>query len=212
MNIKHAFVINRDNEPMKVRVSEMDKPTRTKNDVVKSFISNANVPIYEADLKKVADDMALWEGSFEEYLVFDEEFFEELSRYNYIGNLGHLHSDWYDDIQEGIEVKVDNIAIEQLCMQTGKPCGVPCNGEENCARSLYAVFKKAPVEEIVVYITLQVLLLKLSRNKGISVECFVADNIFSLTIKEWYTFKVLGEFNIDLTKSLIDVEPFKRFI
>jgi len=214
MNIKHAFVINRDNEPMKVRVTEMEKPTRTKNDATLSFVSNANVAKYEADLKKVVDDMALWEGSFEEYLVFDEEFFEELSRYNYLGNLGHLHSDWYDDIRGGIEIKVDNIAIEQLCMQTGKPCGVPCNGEDNCARSLYAVFKKSAIisPKDITYITLQELLLKLSRNKEISVECFVADNIFSLTIKEWYTFKVLGEFNIDLTNSLIDVEPFKAFI
>ena len=99
-------------------------------------------------------------------------------------------------------------------MQTGKPCGVPCNGEDNCARSLYAVFKKSAIisPKDITYITLQELLLKLSRNKEISVECFVADNIFSLTIKEWYTFKVLGEFNIDLTNSLIDVEPFKAFI
>jgi len=29
------------------------------------------------------------------------------------------------------------LEMEQLCHQTGIPCGFPCNGEENCAKSLF---------------------------------------------------------------------------
>ena len=29
------------------------------------------------------------------------------------------------------------IGLEQLCHQTGLPCGFPCNGEDNCKKSLY---------------------------------------------------------------------------
>jgi hypothetical protein len=202
MNIKHALVINRDNEPMKVRVTEMEKP---------QYRATAS----EAECDEYKKNYDLWEGSFEEYLIFDEEFFEDLSRYNYLGNLGNLHPDWYDDIRVGIEVKVDNIAIEQLCMQTGKPCGFPCNGEDNCARSLYAVFKKSPVitQKDITYITLQELLLKLSKNKEISVGVDMDNSILCLNIKDWHN-KPMNEFcvDIDLTNPLIDVEPFKPYI
>lgn len=33
-------------------------------------------------------------------------------------------------------IKVE-VEIEQLCHQTGLPCGYPCNGEENCKESTY---------------------------------------------------------------------------
>lgn len=37
------------------------------------------------------------------------------------------------------DCKIDDILVEyeQLCCQTGAPCGYPCNGEENCKKSMY---------------------------------------------------------------------------
>ncbi len=38
---------------------------------------------------------------------------------------------------EGKRITEVELEMEQLCCQTGKPCGYPCNGEENCKKSLY---------------------------------------------------------------------------
>jgi hypothetical protein len=201
MNIKHAIVIKTDTEPMKVRVTEMEKP----NEADERYISSWHKFMqdkYDADLSE-------WKSSFVEYPVGSEEDFEDLSRYDYLNNVGMLHLSWYDDIRVGIDVKVDKIAIESLCVQTGKPCGFPCNGQENCDKSKYAVVIK---ESVKTYITLQELLLQLSRNKSLSIECLVSDNKCRVVIKEWFTFREVDKIDIDLTKNLIDVEPFKTYM
>lgn len=224
MNIKHAIVIKTDTEPMKVKVTEMEKP---------GYRATAS----EAECDEYKKNYDLWEKSFVEYPVFDEEYFEELSQYNYLGNLGHLHPDWYDDIKVGIEIKIDNIAIENRCVQTGKPCGYPCNGQENCDKSKYAVFAIKNVDDVKknvdtdVFISLDQLLLRLSRNKDIGLECFVKDENLSLTIltrkdprllsdeiksliydmDRVKANRVIGDFNIDLNKPIIRVDDFKPY-
>lgn len=59
--------------------------------------------------------------------------------------------------------------------------------------------------------TLQKLLLKLSKNKMISVECFCCDEKLKITIKEWYTFNLLLELELDLNEK-IDISKFKAFM
>lgn len=59
--------------------------------------------------------------------------------------------------------------------------------------------------------TLQKLLLKLSRNKNISVECFCADEKCTITLKEWYTFNVLSKIEINLNEK-IDPAPFSNYL
>ncbi len=59
--------------------------------------------------------------------------------------------------------------------------------------------------------TLQKLLLKLSRNKNISVECFVANESCTITIKEWYTFITLSKVVLNLNEK-IDDSQFSSFI
>lgn len=50
-------------------------------------------------------------------------------------------------------VKEVMLEYEQLCHQTGQPCGFPCNGIENCKKSIYLKFNSdgsviwSPVEE-----------------------------------------------------------------
>lgn len=199
MNIKHAIIIKWHDEPMKVRVTDMEKPM---------YRSTAS----EDECDKYKKDYAVWEESLKEYDVLTEQACEDLSKYNYIGNLGHLHHSWYDDIRVGIEVKPDTIAIEQLCIQTGRPCGFPCNGEDNCKKSLYVVIKKKPVEEVVVYVTLREVLLKLSRNKEISVECVVVGEVCKIVISDYWDHRIETEVDVDLTKSLVDIKPFEAYI
>ena len=55
--------------------------------------------------------------------------------------------------------------------------------------------------------TLQKLLLKLSMNKGISVECFCSDGKFTITLKEWYSFNILLKETINLNEN-IDITKF----
>jgi len=59
--------------------------------------------------------------------------------------------------------------------------------------------------------TLQTLLLKLSKNKDISVECFVADDKCTVTIKEWYTFNTLAKIVINLNEK-IDSSQFLPYV
>lgn len=51
--------------------------------------------------------------------------------------------------------------------------------------------------------TLQKLLLKLSRNKTIRVECLCSDEEIKIEIKEWYSFRTLLEvsMNLNVTKN-----------
>jgi hypothetical protein len=58
--------------------------------------------------------------------------------------------------------------------------------------------------------TLQELLLKLSHNKNIAVECFCSDGKIKITIKEWYSFNILLEKEISLIGKIENSE-FKRF-
>lgn len=51
------------------------------------------------------------------------------------GKFEELVPDTIHDIPEGYSVEVEN-----NCHQTGLPCGVPCNGEENCRK--FAILKK----------------------------------------------------------------------
>ena len=59
--------------------------------------------------------------------------------------------------------------------------------------------------------TLQKLLLMLSKNKEISVECFCVDECLTVILKEWYTFKELKKVVIDL-KGEIDGDTLQKFI
>ena len=59
--------------------------------------------------------------------------------------------------------------------------------------------------------TLQQLLLKLSKNKNISVECFCSDDKFIITLKEWYTFNTLERIEINLNEK-IDTTKFLSYI
>lgn len=59
--------------------------------------------------------------------------------------------------------------------------------------------------------TLQKLLLKLSKNKSISVECFCADGKCTITLKDWYNFNTIAEIEIDLNEK-IDASKFLTFI
>lgn len=58
--------------------------------------------------------------------------------------------------------------------------------------------------------TLQKLLLKLSQNKNISVECFCSDEKIKITLKEWYSFNILLEKEISLIGKIENSE-FDRF-
>lgn len=58
---------------------------------------------------------------------------------------------------------------------------------------------------------LQELLLKLSRNKNISVECFCSDEYLTITLKEWYDFNTILQVQIDLNKD-IDASQFVNYI
>jgi len=59
--------------------------------------------------------------------------------------------------------------------------------------------------------TLQKLLLKLSRLKDYSTECSVYNDKMTITIKEWYNFDVVLEVEINLNEKL-DVTPFKNLL
>jgi len=59
--------------------------------------------------------------------------------------------------------------------------------------------------------TLQKLLLKLSTNKSLYVECFVSDGICTITIKEWYTFNIIDKININLNNK-INVLDFEKYL
>jgi len=59
--------------------------------------------------------------------------------------------------------------------------------------------------------TLQKLLLNLSNNKNISVECYCVDSILTITISECYTYNLLLKAQLDLTQK-IDNKIFLRFI
>ena len=59
--------------------------------------------------------------------------------------------------------------------------------------------------------TLQKLLLKLSKNKSISVECFCADEKCTITLKEWYNFNELLKVEINLNKK-INANKFLSFL
>jgi hypothetical protein len=59
--------------------------------------------------------------------------------------------------------------------------------------------------------TLQKLLLKLSMNKGISVECFCSDGKFTITLKEWYSFNILLKETINLNEN-IDITKFIPYL
>jgi hypothetical protein len=50
--------------------------------------------------------------------------------------------------------------------------------------------------------TLQKLLLKLSKNKAVSVDCFCADDIMTITLKTWYDFDTIIRVDIDLSKKI----------
>lgn len=58
---------------------------------------------------------------------------------------------------------------------------------------------------------LQKLLLKLSNNKDISVECFCRDGKIDITLKEWYNFNILLRVEMSLSDK-IDVTKFSSFI
>lgn len=58
------------------------------------------------------DDIAKWKEANKAILVHSSQImqFIDLAQYNYIGNLGHLHSNWYEDIKTGIEI--DKFMVE----------------------------------------------------------------------------------------------------
>lgn len=58
---------------------------------------------------------------------------------------------------------------------------------------------------------LQELLLKLSRNKNISVECFCSDEYLTITLKEWYDFNTILQVQLDLNSD-IDASQFVNYI
>jgi len=60
--------------------------------------------------------------------------------------------------------------------------------------------------------TLQKLLLQLSKNKNISVECYVSDEVCKITIKEFYTFKPLLTANVDLNQETVSVAEFSSYL
>lgn len=59
--------------------------------------------------------------------------------------------------------------------------------------------------------SLQELLLKLSRNKNISVECFCSDEYLTITLKEWYDFNTILQVQLDLNSD-IDTSQFLNYI
>jgi hypothetical protein len=58
---------------------------------------------------------------------------------------------------------------------------------------------------------LQKLLLKLSKNKRISVDCSCVDGKCTIVLKEWYNFNTLLEETIDLNEK-IDTTKFLSFL
>lgn len=60
--------------------------------------------------------------------------------------------------------------------------------------------------------TLQELLLRLSKNKNISVECFCVDEKCTITIKEWFTFDELIKVEVDLNQEVINTDKFWFFL
>lgn len=52
------------------------------------------------------------------------------------------------EYNKGNIIKEVLVEMEQLCHQTGQPCGFPCNGLENCKKSLY--LKVAPDNSITI--------------------------------------------------------------
>ncbi len=60
--------------------------------------------------------------------------------------------------------------------------------------------------------TLQKLLLQLSKNKNISVECYVSDEVCKITIQEFYTFKTLLTANVDLNQETVNVAEFSSYL
>lgn len=59
---------------------------------------------------------------------------------------------------------------------------------------------------------LQELLLRLSKNKNISVDCFCTDEKCIITLKEWYTFDELIKVEIDLNEEVINTDKFWFFL
>lgn len=59
--------------------------------------------------------------------------------------------------------------------------------------------------------TLQKLLLELSKNKAILVECLCLDQKIKITLKEWYNFNILLQVEMDLNQE-IDTTEFIPFI
>ena len=59
--------------------------------------------------------------------------------------------------------------------------------------------------------TLQKILLKLSRVKKIGVECIVCDDKCTVLIKEWYSSNTLKQIELDL-KEKIDISQFSPFL
>jgi hypothetical protein len=64
-----------------------------------------------AIIKKIDDVSFIVIINGVEYLPQDENEIEELSQYDYMGNLYMLHPDWYEDIKHGIEVPLNKIGI-----------------------------------------------------------------------------------------------------
>lgn len=49
-------------------------------------------------------------------------------------------------LNEGCEI--DCIGIQSLCVQTGLPCGYPCNGQDVCEKSIFAYFREPFIKEL----------------------------------------------------------------
>lgn len=60
--------------------------------------------------------------------------------------------------------------------------------------------------------TLQKLLLGLSKNKQIRVECFVCDGVCRVEIADWYTSHVILRESIELDKEITDYNKFIPFL
>jgi hypothetical protein len=72
-------------------------------------------PTYESVLKE-------WEGNNKTFKPSDKkqkEIIIDISQYNYIGNLGHLHPNWDTDIELGIEIKQNDYVKNYIVIKDG---------------------------------------------------------------------------------------------
>jgi len=120
-----------------IYLSEVQKPNvRTLFKATDSLALSAVATIAAYDIWiKFAKKVQVWHEHKAAFLEIANQLFLKEDR-------KHVTLTFENFLKRLVEIPVNRIELEKFCCQTGNPCGVPCNGEENCVEHAVLVAEK----------------------------------------------------------------------